>query len=603
LLSNEFLLPRTAVRRVLIMLSCLAAVPWALSGSAGAQPRAISCGVAEEQPVWIDYVDSTVEFWRERFGQPGVVIATGGPTLGAEMRATGAATVHFDLYLRRRVGTPSAPMDPDSMDKRADGLFDYAVEVTGCELPMIALNELWGASLPTPWTVTTERYRSNVLRFLQRLAERGARPALLVSSTPTTGGEAAAWWRAVGQVSDIVLENYWNANVISRAGPVGGSRMLRTDFRGSAATLLAIGVPASRIGLMLGFHTTPGTGGREGLKPREKWFEVGKLQALAGRQVARELGLAHVWSWGWTMRTEAGKDPDKTLAACVWLWVRDESLCDAPELAGPKFDKDVRVGQIDLPSAVRCKLGDATLTSRSVSTLRGFTGDWELALTALVVRRLEREVTDVSDTDVLAAERRVVVARFGGSREAYRAALARVRAGVPIARGILGDELRRLELQARLRVSRPAPAVVRRYLETHDALPARLVTVSPAPSWLAEGTGYALGPSAPARVFRAPAGRTVVLQTVEGRFTLRALDEPTVLGALPLNVARPAVARELVLEQRADAYTVWTLRRQNGAENRLVCQKDRLPGIGVVTLSSFAPFLALHEAGAQSTQR
>ena len=583
------------MRRLLILVVCLAAVPWALSASAGASSRAISCGVAEAQPTWIDYVDGTVEFWRERFGQPGVVIATGGPGLGAEMRATGAATIHFDLYLRRRAGTPMAPMDPATMEKRADGLFDYAVQTTGCDQPMIALNELWGASVPTPWTVTTERYRSNVLRFVQRLAERGGRPALLVSSTPTTGGEAGAWWRAIGQVSDVVLENYWNANVISRAGPVEGSRMLRMDFRRSAATLLAVGVPSSRIGLMLGFHTTPGTGGREGLKPREKWFEVGKLQALAARQVSQELRLAHVWSWGWTMRTEAGKDPDKTLAACVWLWTRDASLCGAPELIGRRFDSDVRIGQIDLPATVRCKLGESVLTSRSVSTLQRLTGDWELALTALVVRRIEDELTDVSPDEVLAAEKRVVRARFGGSRHAFRAALAEARGSLPIARGILGDELRRLELQARLRVPKTGPATVRRYLATHAAVPARLVTVSPAPSWLPEGEGYALGSSAPAEVFESPTGRLVDLQTVEGRFRVRALEDTVPLEVLPLSLARPAAIRELTLENRSEAYAAWTLRKQRGAESRLVCQKDRLPENGVVSLSSFVPFLALHE--------
>ena len=590
------------MRRLLILCSCLAVVPWALSASAGASPRQISCGIPEAQPVWIDYVDGTVAFWRERFGQPGVVIATGGPGLGAEMRATGAtATVHFDLYLRRRVGTPMAPIDPATIDKRADGLFDYAVQVTGCSTPMIALNELWGASVPAPWTATTERYRSNVLRFVQRLAERGGRPAILVSSTPATGGESAAWWRAVGQVSDLVLENYWNANIISHAGPVEGSRMLRLDFRRSAATLLAIGVPSSRLGLMLGFHTTPGTGGREGLKPREKWFEVGKLQTLAAGQVSRELRLAHVWSWGWTMRTEAGKDPDKTLAACVWLWTRDATLCDAPQLLGPKFDADLRIGQIDLPAAVRCKLGDAVLTSRSVSTLQRLTQDWELALTALVVRRIEAETTDVDSAAVLAAERRVIAARFGGSRGAYRAALARARATLSIGRGILGDELRTWELRARFRASRPSVATIERYFATHAAVPARRVVVSPAPSWLPDGTGYALGTSAPAALFTVPTGRSVQLATTEGRFTVRALEETTALEVLPLHLARPAVVRELAFEQRAEAYAEWTLRRQRGAESRLVCQKDRLPEIGVVELSSFAPFLALHEAAATAS--
>jgi hypothetical protein len=586
------------VRRLLVLCLCLAAVPWALSASAGAAPRELSCGVPEAQPVWIDYVDGSVEFWHERFGQPGIVIATGGPGLGAEMRATGAATVHFDLYLRRRAGTPMAPMDRATVDKRADGLFDYAVQVTGCPNPLIALNELWGASVPTPWTASMERYRSNVLRIVERLAERGGRPALLVSSTPVTGGEAASWWRAVGQVSDIVLENYWNANVISRAGPVEGSRMLRMDFRRSAASLLAIGVPPSRLGLMLGFHTTPGTGGREGLKPREKWFEVAKLQTLAARQVSNELRLAHVWSWGWTMRTEAGKDPDKTLAACVWLWTRDPSLCDAPALAGPKFDTDVRIGQIELPATVRCMLGEVPLTSRSVSTLQRVTGDWELALTALLVRRIEGEITRVGTGDVLTAERRVIAARFGGSQEAYRAALARARAPVSTARGILGDELRRLEIQERLVVSAPGSATIRRYLATHAALPARRISLTPAPSWLPSGTGYALGASAPARVFEAPTGRTVLLRTVEGTLRLRALEETTVLEALPPALARPAVVRELVLERRAEVYAAWSLRKQRGAESRLVCQRDRLPEIGVVTLSSFVPSLALHEAGA-----
>ena len=91
------------------------------------------------------------------------------------------------------------------MEKRADSLFDYAVSVTGCPQPLIALNELWGSWLPMPLTPTAERYRENVLRFVSRLSERGARPALLVSGDPFTGGGAGAWWKAMGQVSDLVL--------------------------------------------------------------------------------------------------------------------------------------------------------------------------------------------------------------------------------------------------------------------------------------------------------------------------------------------------------------------------------------------------------------
>jgi hypothetical protein len=584
------------VRRLLLGLTCLLAVVSFLPGGATAKPAApISCGVAETQPAWIDYVDGTVEFGQERFGHPGIVVATGGPQLAAEFRANGAATVDFDLYLRRRVGTPSDPADPDLIVKRADSLFDYAATVTGCSQPLIALNELWGASVPTPWTPTTERYRANVLRFVQRLAERGGRPALLVSSTPATGGEGAAWWRSLGQASDVVLENYWNANLVSKSGPVNGSRMLRMDYRSSAATLLAVGVPASRLGLMIGFQTTPGTGGREGLKPRESWFEVAKLQALAARQVARDLHLGHIWSWGWTMRTAAGKDADKTLAACTWLWARDPSLCNAPELVGPRFDADLREGQIDLPPGVRCELGTAPLTSRSVATLGRFTHDGELALTALVQRAIEAELTHVTTADVVGAERSVVALRFDGNRSAYASARSQSGMSPAVARAILGDELRRRELESRMTVPRPTARDVERFNLTYATALARNVVVTPAPSWLPDGRGLALATSAPATVFRVATGRSVRLRTLDGMLTVRALAAPEQLGTLAPALARSAVVRELGLQRWVEAYADWALRKQKGVEGRLVCTHDRLPEIGVVTLSSFVPFLALAE--------
>ncbi|MGH3133747.1 MAG: hypothetical protein ACRDNY_08430 [Gaiellaceae bacterium] len=557
---------------------------------------ALSCGLPETQPVWIDFADGSVSFWRDRFARPGVVVATGGPRLAAEARAAGAATVHWDMHLRKRVGTPSEPADAALMERRADSLFEYAVSVSGCQQPLIALNELWGASLPTPLTPTAERYRANVLRFVSRLAERGARPALLVSSEPFIGGEAAEWWRSVGQVTDLVLENYANANLIWRDGAVDGSRRLRTRHRKSAAKLLAVGVPAARIGLMIGFQTGLGVGGREGLEPRSRWFDVAKWHAFAAGQVARELGLAHVWSWGWAQRNERSNDPDKTYAACVWLWARDPSLCDAPGTLAEEFDADRRAGQIDLPDGVRCVYGDTPLTASGVAALAKVTGDPELALTALVVRAVARERTDVSPTAVLAVEARIVASRFGGSRAAYQAALADAGASLAVARGILGDELRRFEISRRLPAARPTAADVLRFRTTHAHVLARRVVVSPAPSWLPDGSGLAVATSAPDAVFHIRSRRAVKLRTAEGVFTVRALEETTALGAVSLRVARPAIVRELQSELRADVYVAWSIRRQKAAESRLVCERDRLPELGVVSLTSFAPFLSLHEA-------
>jgi hypothetical protein len=587
-----------AVRPLVIVLLCLLAVPALLTGSAAAKPGALSCGLPESQPVWIDFADGSVSFWRERFARPGVVVATGGPGLAAEARTAGAATVHWDMYLRKRVGTPSEPADASLVERRADSLFDYAVSVSGCEQPLIALNELWGASLPTPLTPTAERYRTNVLRFVTRLAERGGRPALLVSSEPFTGGDAAAWWRAIGQVSDIVLEKYANANLIWRDGAVDGSRRLRTGYRSSAAKLFAVGIPPSRVGIMVGFQTGPGAGGREGLTPRSRWFDVAKWQGLAVEQVSRELRLSHVWSWGWAQRNERSNDPDKTYAACVWLWARDESLCDAPEILGDELDADRRTGQIDLAAGVRCVYGGQPLRASAVAALAKLTGDRELALTALVVRAREREQVVVSPTGVLALERRIVASRFGGSSASYRAALGEAGASLAVARGILGDELRRAEIHRGLTTEPPSRADVARFRATFATFSARRLVVTPAPSWLPEGTGIALATSAPPAVFEAASRRLVKLRTAEGIFTVRPLEHTTALGAVSLAAARPAILRELTGERRAEAYAAWTIRQQKAAESRLVCERDRLPEHGVVSLPSFAPFLSLHETQA-----
>jgi hypothetical protein len=578
---------------VVVAAVVLAVLAWPESGRA-----ALSCGLPGAEPTWIDFADGSVSFWRERFARPGVVVATGGTLLAEEARAAGAGTVHWDMYLRKRVGTPSDPADPELIEKRADALFDYAVSVSGCQTPLIALNEMWGSSLPTPLTPTAERYRANVLHFVTRLAERGGRPALLVSSEPFTGGDAAPWWRSVAAVSDLVLENYANANLIWRDGAIDGSRRLRMRYRQSAAKLNAIGIPPSRIGIMVGFQTGAGAGGREGLQPRSRWFSVAKWQALAVRQVARELKLAHVWSWGWAQRNERSNDPDKTFAACVWLWARDASLCHAPRILGDELDADTRTGQLNLPAGTRCVYGSTPLTSSGVASLAKVTGDRELALTALVVRAIERERAQVSPDEVLTLERRIVRARFGGSASSYRAALAEAGATVAVGRGVVGDELRRREIVGRLSPAAVSSRDVSRFRATFAPVLAREVAVSPAPSWLPEGQGIALATSAPDVVFRVPTGRRTTIRTVEGTFTIEARDATTALAALPYGAARPAIRRELRSERIADAYTAWTIRMQKAAESKLVCERDRLPELGVVSLSAYAPFLSLHEPDA-----
>ncbi len=65
----------------------------------------------------------------------------------------------------------------------------------------------------------------------------------------------------------------------------------------------------------------------------------------------------------------------------------------------------------------------------------------------------------------------------------------------------------------------------------------------------------------------------------------------TLLGAIPPEVARPAIARALRAAAQADAYGPWTIRHQNAALAELRCTHDRLPVPGAVDLTDWLAFL------------
>ncbi|HUQ21711.1 MAG TPA: hypothetical protein VM049_01720 [Gaiellaceae bacterium] len=520
----------------------------AVFGAASPPASAGRCGLPDTKPLWVDYGAPEL---LGRFGRPGVVVAGSGADYPAKARALGARTVYWDNYLSTRIGTPSAPADRDLLPARAQRVFDFAVLSAGCPDPVIAMNELFGAATPTPWTPTTARYRANVLEWARLLREKGGQPVLLVSSEPYTGGEAGQWWRELAQVSDIALEKYFNANAVHRAGPELGSRRMRASMRGSLAKLFAVGVRPAQLGVVLGFQTKRGSGGREGLEPAGDWFEVAKLQALAARQVARELGLAHIWSWGWGFFNEEARDPDKLGAACVWLWARDPSLCAAGTLPD-RFDRNLRAGQIDLPGGVRCALGDATITANQIAGLARVTGDAELALAVLYGRLVQQRAASVASKDVRAAEEAIVRRHFAGSRARYLVALARARASPALAVAAIGDELRRVAIQTRLRVPPPSAAEIAEFAATYAG---------------------------------------VELREIPGAGPVPGVDPETPLGLLPTPVARPAIIRALRHAARAGAYEAWAERRQLALLAELRCTHDRLPSIGTARVTNWLPFL------------
>ena len=241
---------------------------------------------------------------------------------------------------------------------------------------------------------------------------------------------------------------------------------MRTAFRSAMSELLALGIPPAKLGLMLGFQSERGFGGREGTAPASAWFEVVKLETLAARTVAGETGISTVWAWGWGTFGASGNDPDKWVAACSWLWTRDHALCDAPAAAGADFDTDLSAGQIVLPVGQQCSIGGDAITTAEIDALARLTGDRDVAFTALLQRLVQRSATAaIPDSVVADAEKAIILTRFRGVRTLYEQALARAGIGDAVARAIIADALRAGSIETTLPPKEPLAATI---LEFYD---------------------------------------------------------------------------------------------------------------------------------------
>jgi len=574
------------VKRLLVIALC------ACAGFAAAPHRAAAdtCGIPSKGTLWVDFADGSVPFW-QIFARPGVIAAAANFIYPPQLRAAGAKTVYWDMNFRLRVGTPLEPFDPGVVINRANRLYSTAAMSSGCTQPMIVENELNGANTLTPWSATNAQYRRNVMIYAQTLSALGARPVILVPSAPYMGGEAADWWLQLSRYADVVREAYFAAPKVAKQGAVLGSRTLRTMFRKRVAEFSSVGIPTAKLGLMLGFQTTPGSGGRERAS-RRAWLEVTKLQALAARQVAKEVGLRSIWSWGWGVWSKGESDPDKPAAACVYLWARNPELCNGPSMAGPRFNASRTEGQLAFPPGTRCTLYGRPITESSIRALTPVTGDPDVAFTAAFARAVTSMQVKLKAKQVSDAERAVVASRFGGSFSRYRAALAKAHASIGAARGVIADELRRLTIQSGMRVGPPSSADVQEYYSTYGDAQARFVQTKSGAPWLGNRSrGFALESTAPPQLFSIPQGKWRKVRTMRGTYQVRALDAPVPLGSLPFALARPAIVTALRELAQADRYDSWLLARQRVLDEQALCRRDVQPEAGVVPLTDYLPFL------------
>ncbi len=578
---------------VLLAVAATAVAAWPASPSI----RVGQCGLPEGTQ-WIDVAGG--DWWKRVFARPGLTMAvgsisaTGAPDVPTQLRAAGARTVYWDNYLNKRVGTPSTPADPATIVERANKLFDYAVKVSGCSTPLMGENELFGAKLPTPWSATNAQYRANILTFMQTLSARGARPFLAVPTVPNTDGDAKTWWQQVAQVADIVQEVYFPAPQIYDAGVIHGNRILRMSFRSAIQRYADIGIPTERLGVFLGFQTTKGLGGRERLEPASAWFRVSKWQALAGKQVSRELHTGSVWSWGWGAWSTFPQeyDPDKPAAACVYLWARDRHLCNGPKAAGPGFNASLTEGQIVLPRGVQCRFGRALVGGRSLDALAEAMGDRDAAYTVLLARAVVSLEVTLTTKQVAAAEQRLVELAFGGNRAAYAAELKQEKLTSEVARSLIVDELRQQQMERRMPIDERYGGAVRAYYSAHAQAAARRVQVTPAAPWLGGGsTGIAFEPFAPKDVFRLPTGRTGLASTLSATYKVRPLSAVKPLHHFGLDEARPAIRASIASERQARVFQAWMKKAQTEAVYNGICRRDLFPKRGVVDLPNLFPFL------------
>jgi len=429
---------RLALGGVLTAAMAVFAIP---AASAGAAANCLPDG----SPLYVDYASASVTFRDQVFMRPGLILTlddlpTKQSNPAAGFRQAGAVTTYWDEHLEKIVGTPSSPTDPSEVAADAATLIANAKQSSGCGNPIIALNELIPPGGASAFSVA--QYRANVLQLIGAITAGGGRAVLaLPFTTPTAAGPAANFLVQASQQASLVLEIYFNNNQLFQQGALLASRNIRIGFRTQIAKFEALGIPAADLGIMLGFQSGPGQQGREGLQPAANWLEMVKLQELAAKQVTSDTGIATIWSWGWgTFNNPGSADPDKQAAACVYLWTRDPTLCNAP--GSYAFDTDLNEGQIELPSGVQCGWAGGAIKVRDLARLtRALKGNQATAQTALLERGVVKATARAPSASVTKAQQAIVKATFKGSSRRYSRALRRNKLGRTTARAIIADQI------------------------------------------------------------------------------------------------------------------------------------------------------------------
>jgi hypothetical protein len=110
--------------------------------------------------------------------------------------------------------------------------------------------------------------------------------------------------------------------------------------------------------------------------------------------------------------------------------------------------------------------------------------------------------------------------------------------------------------------------------------------------WLGDAyRGFAVETIAPAEIFRLPQGKARNIDTVDGRFRVRALGPSLPLYALPPSSAADVARGLLGRFAKQDVYARWLRAQEAKLLSSAVCARDDVPDAAEVDLAAFVPFL------------
>jgi hypothetical protein len=264
-------------------------------------------------------------------------------------------------------------------------------------------------------------------------------------------------------------------------------------------------------------------------------------------------------------------------------------------VGGAGFDTSLTAGQLNLPPDVYCDLGSgATITTALRSQLAQLTKDPVTAATAALAWAATRSGTKVSTAAVDLAEQTMVEARFAGDQDAYLAALESLGTTQDIAREVIADSLRRVQIARTLKVKAPTDDEVDAFYREHGDLKTRLVAFDAVSDWLSgRSLGYALSGVAPAPVFTLADYREGTVRTLAGPVSFKPIGRTTTLASVPLELVRPAIEAALTRPAREEAYAAWLKAREQKLLRMSICAADELPPVAPVDLAAAMPFRLL----------